>query len=63
MYWVWIYEKEVVCASCVHYHQHYVRYGDYAYYSACNSGHCSYPRIKLREPGHEACLYWEQAKR
>lgn len=36
-----------ICLNCKHFHQHYNRVGDI--FLALHSGHCSYPRLKIRE--------------
>ncbi|MDO4327529.1 MAG: hypothetical protein Q4E24_16150 [bacterium] len=51
-------ERDFVCANCQHFSQHYIKCG--SSYHECYSGHCSYPRNKIREPGHPACVNFEQ---
>lgn len=52
-----IQEKEVVCSNCQHFVQHYVCFGGF---TACNAGHCTYPRIKDRKPGQVGCDYFKE---
>ena len=52
--------KEMVCANCKHYYQHYV-WGGSRRFVPCNSGHCSYPRPNDRNPGQEGCDHFENA--
>ncbi len=35
-----------ICWNCIHFQQHYIRW--YGTYRTVGSGHCVYPRIKLR---------------
>lgn len=52
-----IYETEMVCANCRHFYQHYVK-GERLNFHPCNSGHCSYPRIKDRKPA-DTCKHFD----
>lgn len=47
-------EKRPGCADCVHFRQHYVRVGR-GRYAKAGSGHCVYPRLKLRSCGARPC--------
>ncbi len=49
-------EKEEVCANCKHFIQHYIK-SCYTGVSACNAGHCIYPRMKVRKPG-DTCIHF-----
>ena len=52
--------REEVCANCEHFTQHYVMFeGFIGGIGAINAGHCAYPRIKDRKPGHPACENFE----
>ena len=51
-------EQEEVCANCKHYVQHWVKTKYREGLSPCNTGHCLYPRKKLRKPG-ETCEHFE----
>lgn len=46
-----------VCQTCVHYRRHYVLDDQSCIPVDC--GHCTYPRIKHREPGCRACGNYE----
>lgn len=46
-----IHELEDVCANCKYFRQHYVKEQFGYSFTACNAGHCVYPRIKDRSPG------------
>lgn len=53
---VWVCEKqEAVCAGCKHYYQHYVL--SHGAFWKCQAGHCTYPRLKSREP-QDGCKYF-----
>ena len=45
-----------LCANCKHFHLHYVKDGILGYRPA-NSGHCGYPRLKLRRV-YDTCNYF-----
>ena len=47
---------EQSCATCKHFYQHYVRHG--RGYVKTGSGHCVYPRIKLRHDDTPACKHY-----
>ena len=47
-------EHEYTCQTCKHFRQHYVKLGE-DYYWECGSGHCVYPRRKLRYGDTKAC--------
>ena len=46
------------CENCKHFRQHYARYSDYVYFKVA-SGHCIYPRIKLKYTDAKACEHWK----
>lgn len=55
-----IFEFESVCGNCTHFCQHYIKNSsNFSGYSACNSGHCVFPRVKSRKPGEQSCKYFE----
>lgn len=47
-------ESEKICQTCKHFYQHYVKWGEDEY-RECGSGHCMYPRRKLRYIDAKAC--------
>ena len=61
MGFVWIGDDEMVCANCGHYCQHYTEIAIRCF-RPTNCGHCVYPRMKDRRPGHPACEHWEERK-
>ena len=42
-----------ICKNCEFFLQHYIL--DEQRCTPINCGHCRYPRLKHREPGHRAC--------
>lgn len=53
-------ETEERCANCEHFHQHYIRGKQFVDgLTTVNIGHCTYPRIKFREPW-DTCKYFKQ---
>ncbi len=49
------------CGTCYYYKQHYVQWGGPNRFSALSYGHCTYPRMKVREP-HQTCEHWRANK-
>ncbi len=47
-------ESKQTCQTCKHFYQHYVKVSE-DYYFQCGSGHCVYPRSKLRYNDTKAC--------
>lgn len=47
-----------LCANCKHFYPHYLNTGVYGYRPA-NSGHCCYPRLKLRR-AYDTCEKFER---
>lgn len=43
-----------ICESCKYFQQHYVKLEE-DHYSTTSSGHCVYPRLKLRKSYAKAC--------
>lgn len=52
-------EIERICQTCEHFYQHYVKFpnGKFVEYY---SGHCVYPRRKLRYGSGKACPHYVQ---
>ena len=50
-------ENLKICNNCAHYRRHYVLGRERC--TPVNCGHCSYPRIKRREPDNPACEHFE----
>lgn len=46
-----------LCANCKHFYLHYLPHGEYDFRPA-NSGHCCYPRLKLRRV-YDTCEHFE----
>ena len=46
-----------VCGNCVHFRQHYIKWG-LNYYFPIRYGHCTFPRNKRRESG-DTCPNWK----
>lgn len=46
-----------VCGNCIHFRQHYVKWG-IDYYHPLQYGHCTFPRTKKREAG-DTCPHWK----
>lgn len=46
-----------ICETCKYFHQHYVKYPN-GRYVECGSGHCVYPRCKLRYTETPACKHY-----
>ena len=57
-------KEKLTCETCKHFFQHYVPldWEGTTYFTPCASGHCGYPRIKLRRAGTEACDNYEGKK-
>ena len=51
--------KKERCETCAHYRQHYVKHQGTGDWVAISYGHCTFPRLKTREPDQH-CDYWEQ---
>ena len=45
------------CETCKRFYQHYVKYPS-GRYGKCSSGHCAYPRQKLRYAETPACKHY-----
>jgi len=50
--------NEKTCENCKHFRIHYVRISKG--YGKTRSGHCVYPKSKLRYKDTKACEYWKQ---
>jgi len=48
---------ELICQNCEHFYQHYVLLAE-SHYSKCGSGHCVFPRRKLRYTDEKACQHF-----
>ena len=48
----------VVCATCAHFRRHYIKMG--RRYDPIHSGHCVYPRGKLRYEETPACRHYKE---
>lgn len=60
MKFFWIMEEDEVCANCVHYMQHYVRFSEGSHIAdPCMCGHCMYPNLKHRKPD-DTCENFER---
>lgn len=46
------------CETCIHYRQYYIRMG--YRYNAIHSGHCVYPKGKLRYAETRACRNYKE---
>ena len=49
---------EKICQTCAHFRQHYTKVGQY--YRKTRSGHCVYPRKKLRYCEKAACEHYKE---
>ncbi len=49
---------EKTCETCVHFRRHYVKFG--FRYNPVGSGHCVYPRLKLRREDAPACRHYRE---
>ena len=46
------------CATCAHFRRHYIKMG--YRYNPIHSGHCVYPRGKLRYEETPACKHYKE---
>lgn len=53
--------KEAICKTCKYFYQHYIRLTKDRY-TITPSGHCVYPRIKLRRDDTPACQHYKEAE-
>ena len=53
--------KEAYCKDCIHFRQHYIRFG--YRYDVVSCGHCVYPRLKHRKPNNDACSHFRPRKK
>ncbi|WNX85032.1 hypothetical protein RWV98_01795 [Agathobaculum sp. NTUH-O15-33] len=53
--------KEAICKTCKYFYQHYIRLTKDRY-TITPSGHCVYPRIKLRHEDAPACPHYQEAE-
>lgn len=51
-----LYDDERICGNCGYYVQHYTFSGGF---QPCNSGYCTYPPVKTKKPGQDACRCFE----
>ena len=52
-----------VCANCKHYYQHCAPFPEAGMgFSPIHAGHCTYPRLKNREP-NQTCGYFERRRK
>ena len=52
--------EENTCGECVYFFRYYIRDG--RRYRPLYAGHCIYPRLKQRECGRKACIYFRSIK-
>lgn len=58
---IWVTKKnDRVCKDCKHFTQHYVVNPERNWlFDKANVGHCTYPRLKDKEP-YDTCKYFEE---
>jgi len=49
------------CETCTHFRQHYIKFG--YRYDKIHSGHCVYPRGKLRYCETPACYHYKKKEK